>query len=69
MREKLYWYLVSLADKVSDIAFSNKSRIWQLVFVFVANWIDGIALHIMTDEMRNRPATVCYEKNPPNRLG
>ncbi|MBS4019094.1 MAG: hypothetical protein KGZ68_12745 [Dechloromonas sp.] len=53
---------------MTDVAFSRKGAAWQRVFLLLSNLIDGIAWLVMSEEMRNRPATVAPSAISDNAL-
>jgi len=56
MRRKLFWLLCDIADQLTGVAFSRTGRYWRSVWVLLANAVDRVAWHVMSEVMRREPA-------------
>lgn len=65
MRRKLFWFLLSIADRVVAIALARDSKLWRKFLVSLANGIDRTAWLTSTESMRREPVN----SEPHNACG
>jgi hypothetical protein len=55
-RRAMVWRLTSIADVLTDVAFSRKNQTWRWLWVEISCACDYLALWVMPDDMKNEKA-------------